>query len=76
MSSDLKTVGMLISPKRKSIYYKYDSCKNLRKKEKKTTLNHMNISQKITLIDNKCVKRYNEWLQQFDTYIIIRSYII
>jgi hypothetical protein len=46
------------------------------KKEKKTTLNHMNISQKITLIDNKCVKRYNEWLQQFDTYIIIRSYII
>lgn len=46
------------------------------KKEKKTTLNNMNISQKITLIDNKCVKRYNEWLQQFDTYIIIRSYII
>jgi len=46
------------------------------KKEKKTTLNNMNISQKITLNDNKCVKRYNEWLQKFDTYIIIRSYII
>ena len=46
------------------------------KKEKKTTLNHMNISQKITLIDNKCVKRYKEWLQQLHTYIIISSYII
>ena len=72
--SDIRDVQKMISVERglkelidnwAIIFYKYDSCKN-----------HMNISQKITLNDNKCVKRYNEWLQKFDTYIIIRSYII
>ena len=48
MSSDLKAVGMLISPKRKSIYYKYDSCKIYEKREKNNTKSHEYLSKNNT----------------------------